>query len=149
MLLLLSPHPNQPLRNWALSSSSFHAFLPASALPQMYKQLQPWQKVNHFPGTWVLGSKDRLARHIDEMRRQYPDVFQIAPASYVLPRDTAALERMIKTRKVSACLPVCALSVCMNAWTHLSAWVLVRVPMLGVCVCTCTRACSRPPQRRM
>lgn len=66
----------------------------------MYRKLQPWQKVNHFPGTWVLGSKDRLALKIEEMRRRHSTVFNIAPASYILPRDQSSLERVVKSRKV-------------------------------------------------
>eukprot|EP00750_Incisomonas_marina_P020833 INCI4096.3.p1 GENE.INCI4096.3~~INCI4096.3.p1 ORF type:complete len:891 (+),score=153.96 INCI4096.3:235-2907(+) len=65
---------------------------------QMYKKLQPWQKVNHFPGTWALGSKDRLALRIEEMRRRFASVFNIAPQSFILPRDEGSLLRAVKAR---------------------------------------------------
>ena len=40
-----------------------------------------------FPGTWELGRKDRLCKNIGKMRRQFPEVFNIQPRSFVLPND--------------------------------------------------------------
>lgn len=54
------------------------------------------QKVNHFPGSWALGRKDRLSRTIWAMRRLYPSEFNFHPESFVLPTDNHCLERCAK-----------------------------------------------------
>jgi tubulin polyglutamylase TTLL4 len=54
------------------------------------------QKVNHFPGSWALGRKDRLSRTIWAMKRLYPTEFNFHPESFVLPVDNHCLERCAK-----------------------------------------------------
>ncbi|KAL3116117.1 hypothetical protein niasHT_007417 [Heterodera trifolii] len=57
-----------------------------------YRTLKPFQKVNHFPGAFHLGRKDRLWLHIYEfMQRFEGDLFCIMPITYVLPRDARKL----------------------------------------------------------
>ena len=42
----------------------------------------------HFPGTFLLGRKDALARHVDRFRRRNgPGSFEYLPRTYLLPRD--------------------------------------------------------------
>ena len=43
--------------------------------------------MNHFPGTWELGRKDRLCKNVGRMRRRHPEVFNIQPRSFILPND--------------------------------------------------------------
>lgn len=38
--------------------------------PEQYKELNMYQRTNHFPGTWELGRKDKLCRNINRMRRR-------------------------------------------------------------------------------
>jgi tubulin polyglutamylase TTLL4 len=45
-------------------------------------------QVNHFPGTWELGRKDKLYRNLGKFRRSHGAAFDIVPRHYVLPRDT-------------------------------------------------------------
>ena len=51
------------------------------------KRLNRLQRVNHFPGTWELGRKDRLGRNAGRARRRNAEVFDIMPRSFVLPHD--------------------------------------------------------------
>ena len=37
--------------------------------PDVYSGLKSYQKVNHFPGTWCIGRKDRLATNLMRSRR--------------------------------------------------------------------------------
>eukprot|EP00240_Pyramimonas_obovata_P013005 CAMPEP_0118955676 /NCGR_PEP_ID=MMETSP1169-20130426/60340_1 /TAXON_ID=36882 /ORGANISM="Pyramimonas obovata, Strain CCMP722" /LENGTH=255 /DNA_ID=CAMNT_0006903565 /DNA_START=234 /DNA_END=998 /DNA_ORIENTATION=+ len=61
----------------------------ANALkPEEYSGIaNRYQKINHFPGTWELGRKDKLYRNIARMRRTHGAEFDIVPRHFVLPRD--------------------------------------------------------------
>lgn len=43
--------------------------------------------MNHFPGTWELGRKDKLYRNVARMRRAHGAAFDLVPRHFVLPRD--------------------------------------------------------------
>ena len=53
-----------------------------------FERLNVHQRVNHFPGTWELGRKDKLGANLEKARRRRPDAFDFAPRSFLLPRDT-------------------------------------------------------------
>lgn len=80
-----------------------------------YKRLLPHQKVhppachpcsrsstncrtqaNHFPGTWAIGRKDRLARCMRRMRREFGQEFDFVPPTYTLPGDAEELARAVR-----------------------------------------------------
>lgn len=53
-----------------------------------YKTLNESQKVNHFPGTFQIGRKDRLSRNLARMMMKYgKQNFDFVPRTYVLPQD--------------------------------------------------------------
>ena len=45
------------------------------------------QKYNHFISTFHLGRKDNLYKHFKYYKRLYPDMYNYAPATYILPTD--------------------------------------------------------------
>ena len=45
------------------------------------------QKYNHFISTFHLGRKDNLYRHFKYYKRLFPQMFNYAPATYILPTD--------------------------------------------------------------
>lgn len=57
-----------------------------------FMRLNPYQKVNHFPGTWALGRKDRLARNMARMQREFGDHFDFHSHTYILPADRLKLK---------------------------------------------------------
>ncbi|CAG9540704.1 unnamed protein product [Cercopithifilaria johnstoni] len=58
-----------------------------------YRTIKPYQKVNHFPGAFHMGRKDRLWQHINEMIALWGlDEYHIMPTTYVLPRDAKKLK---------------------------------------------------------
>ncbi|CAD5216442.1 unnamed protein product [Bursaphelenchus okinawaensis] len=63
-----------------------------------YRTLTYWQKVNHYPGDFHLGRKDRLWLHLADLSKQF-DGFDIMPHTYVLPRDFLALREYLKSNK--------------------------------------------------
>jgi len=53
----------------------------------LLRSFHPYQKANHFPGTWQLGRKDLLWKNVGRMRRRWPQQFDIMPPGYILPDD--------------------------------------------------------------
>ena len=51
------------------------------------KELNKFQKFNHFPGCWQLGRKDYLWRNLSRMRRQFPLDYNFTPNTYILNSD--------------------------------------------------------------
>ncbi|KAK9805688.1 hypothetical protein WJX72_012081 [[Myrmecia] bisecta] len=56
-----------------------------------FAYLNRFQKVNHFPGTWELGRKDRLHRNMAKSKRSHGAAFGVMPDTFILPRDAADL----------------------------------------------------------
>ncbi|VDM70620.1 unnamed protein product [Strongylus vulgaris] len=53
-----------------------------------YRSLKPHQKVNHYPGAFHIGRKDRLWMHIEKQQRRLGEnVYGIMPKTYLLPKD--------------------------------------------------------------
>ncbi len=66
-----------------------------------YRSILPYQKVNHFPGTFHLGRKDRLWTNINRMGIRFGhDAFDIMPRTFILPRDRKRLKA--KMREIGA-----------------------------------------------
>ena len=60
-----------------------------------FRNLNRWQKVNHFPGSWTLGRKDRLGRIMGRMRRIHGTDFNIHAETMVMPMDRRKLSNLI------------------------------------------------------
>ncbi|KAJ8610684.1 hypothetical protein CTAYLR_005667 [Chrysophaeum taylorii] len=50
-------------------------------------KLQPWQRINHFPGMSNIARKNRLAQNLEKMRREFPKEYGFYPRTWVLPLD--------------------------------------------------------------
>jgi tubulin polyglutamylase TTLL4 len=46
-----------------------------------------FQKINHFPGAWSIGSKANLWRNVQKQRRKHGKEFELCPPTYVFPED--------------------------------------------------------------
>ncbi|VDM95547.1 unnamed protein product [Thelazia callipaeda] len=58
-----------------------------------YRTIKPFQKVNHFPGAFHIGRKDRLWQHISEMMEIWgSEEYEIMPTTFILPRDFKKLK---------------------------------------------------------
>eukprot|EP01065_Artemidia_motanka_P004311 TRINITY_DN12059_c0_g1_i1.p1 TRINITY_DN12059_c0_g1~~TRINITY_DN12059_c0_g1_i1.p1 ORF type:complete len:1007 (+),score=239.48 TRINITY_DN12059_c0_g1_i1:55-3021(+) len=65
-----------------------------------YLTLNPFQKVNHFPGTWHIGRKDMLFRNLQRMRRIHgPQAFGFCPQTFLLPHDATLLANEMEAGK--------------------------------------------------
>ena len=60
--------------------------------PEDYAQLKPYQRVNHFPGTWSIGRKDNLHKRLmSRLRRHGPEAYGFFPQGFILPGDRRLL----------------------------------------------------------
>lgn len=61
----------------------------------MFKLVPPHQKVNHFPGTFQIGRKDRMWRNMQKMVTKFGvQEFGFLPQTYVLPHDLRLLRQV-------------------------------------------------------
>ncbi|PAV63501.1 hypothetical protein WR25_07675 [Diploscapter pachys] len=62
-----------------------------------YKSLHPYQKVNHYPGAFHIGRKDRLWMHIKrQIDRFGEEEYNIIPTTYILPDEREELLEYIR-----------------------------------------------------
>lgn len=63
-----------------------------------FGRLLNFQRVNHFPGTWVLGRKDALARHLRKAAQRHREgrFDEVAPVTYSWPIDLPLLQRDVR-----------------------------------------------------
>ena len=51
------------------------------------KEMNKFQKTNHYAGCWQLGRKDNLWRNLSRMKRQFPNDFNFIPNTFLLNVD--------------------------------------------------------------
>lgn len=51
------------------------------------KDMNKYQKANHFPGCWEIGRKDGLWRNLSKFKRQFPQDYNFVPSTYLLSTD--------------------------------------------------------------
>lgn len=60
-----------------------------------FRTLRSYQKVNHIPGTFQIGRKDKIWRNLQlQMQRNGRREFSFMPLTYVLPQDLKRLKRL-------------------------------------------------------
>jgi hypothetical protein len=61
--------------------------------PELYAELQWFQRVNHFPGTWSIGRKDNLHKKLTSRLRRYgKEHYGFFPKGFLLPADRLLLK---------------------------------------------------------
>ncbi|XP_039612398.1 tubulin polyglutamylase TTLL4 isoform X2 [Polypterus senegalus] len=59
-----------------------------------FKVIREYQKLNHFPGSFQIGRKDRLWRNLSKMQARFgKKEFNFFPQSFVLPQDIKLLKK--------------------------------------------------------
>ena len=56
-------------------------------MKMLLRNIHQNQKYNHFISTFHLGRKDNLYKHFKYYRRLFPDMYNYAPATFILPTD--------------------------------------------------------------
>ncbi|KPI90715.1 putative tubulin tyrosine ligase [Leptomonas seymouri] len=76
------------------SNKDFNVLWAKRATTYTLSSMNAYQKVNHFPGTWGVGRKDRLAYNIRRMQRYFgKEDFDIVPTTFLIPHEEAELRR--------------------------------------------------------
>jgi tubulin polyglutamylase TTLL5 len=73
-------------------------------IPQnyLYKNLNLYQKINHFPSTWEITRKDRLCINIENMQQRYgKEHFDFLPETYVMPQGYSGYSKRAQQDKSS------------------------------------------------
>ena len=60
------------------------------------KELNQYQRFNHFPMTWQLSRKDNLYRNFYKLHEKFPDDYKYMPETYILPKDVEIFTERIK-----------------------------------------------------
>ena len=68
---------------------------------KLWTQLPRGAIVNHFPGSWVLGRKDGLAKSLHAQQRRLGalgmgEAYSFFPRTFILPQDRPSLERAVE-----------------------------------------------------
>lgn len=65
--------------------------------PIALSQLNPYQRINHFPGMYAISRKDYLARHLKAMEQLHKSEFNFFPETWVLPQEYTSLKAHMTT----------------------------------------------------
>ena len=58
---------------------------------QVCMELNPWQFINHIPGTYMISRKVDLYRNIEKMLKIFPEHYNFHPKSFIVPSQTLDL----------------------------------------------------------
>ena len=64
---------------------------------KLFLSIQPWQRINHFPGMINICRKARLAQSLEVMRQRFPAEFAFYPNTYVLPHAYASFKTLFSS----------------------------------------------------
>ena len=62
----------------------------------LLKELNKYQRFNHFPMTWQLSRKDNLYTNYKKMKSNHPNDYGYMPETYILPRDNDQFKPLIE-----------------------------------------------------
>ena len=65
----------------------------------LIRKLGKNQKFNHFPCTYQIGLKDNMYIHYRMYKKLFPELYDFAPDTYILPSDAEIFERIYKKNK--------------------------------------------------
>jgi tubulin polyglutamylase TTLL4 len=81
------------------NEKKFNVLISGVPKVEVIRELNSFQKVNHFPASKQLGRKDNLWKNVNGMRRKFPKEFEICPKTYLLPEDFDVLAAQISEKK--------------------------------------------------
>ena len=67
----------------------------------LLRELNKYQRYNHFPMTWQLSRKDNLYTNFKRMKDKFPNDYTYMPETYILPKDEATFNSLIANYTVS------------------------------------------------
>ncbi|KAL7470201.1 hypothetical protein ACHAXS_010434, partial [Conticribra weissflogii] len=64
---------------------------------KLFLSIQPWQRINHFPGMTNICRKTRLAQSLELMKKRFPREYSFYPVTYVLPQNLASFKNVFSS----------------------------------------------------
>lgn len=58
-----------------------------SAKPYLYDDLNPYQRINHFPNSFEITRKDKMCLNLQVMKQKFPRDYDFFPDTYIMPKD--------------------------------------------------------------
>ena len=109
---VISQFQNRKKYSLLQSKSSMLKCLVYILTQSTFPSYMQFQKVNHFPGSWNLGRKDRLSRNFTKMRRKFPKAYDFFAKTFIMPEDALSLKREIKGQAKSLWIVKPSASAC-------------------------------------
>lgn len=73
-------------------ANNWNVLWSAPLKPENLEKFDSYKHCNHFAGTWNLGRKDFMYRHINLLQREFGDQFNFCPKTWILPFDYSAFQ---------------------------------------------------------
>ena len=73
--------------------------LPPEKMRELIRKLNKNQKFNHFPCTYQIGLKDNMYLHFKFYKKLFPELYNFAPDTYIMPNDAEKFEKIYKKNK--------------------------------------------------
>ena len=67
--------------------------------PETLAKMNPYQKINHFPGMFALSRENHLARNLKRLKREFPEYFKFFPPTWLLPAERGDFNAQFVERK--------------------------------------------------
>lgn len=64
------------------------------------QKMREWQRINHFPAMYLICRKNLLAKHLKVMETVFPQHYDFAPKTWVLPYEFTDLKQYFGQKKV-------------------------------------------------
>ena len=110
------------------NGSGWNALWAKHLTEEQFLRMTPYQKANHFPGTWGIGRKDRLARNLSRMKRDFGKKYHFSVRTFYLPNERMKLQmEMDADPKVRLqCTPIAWLACwwCRHSGCAQAIWIL-------------------------
>ncbi|OMJ92632.1 hypothetical protein SteCoe_4642 [Stentor coeruleus] len=92
------------LLGWKLSydedTDEWDVFWTDSAVqPEKLAKMKHYQRINHFPGMYLISRKNYLAFNLGKLKRIFPDCYNFYPRTWVIPCDFGDLKAFMSSKK--------------------------------------------------
>lgn len=67
--------------------------------PEKLAKMRHYQRINHFPGMYLISRKNYLAFNLGKLRKLFPSDYNFFPKTWVVPCDLADLKSFMSTKK--------------------------------------------------
>lgn len=97
-------HVGKKIMFWKLSydedSDEWDVFWTDNAVqPEKLAKMKHYQRINHFPGMYLISRKNYLAFNLGKLRKQFPDSYNFFPRTWVIPCDIGDLKMFMQSKK--------------------------------------------------